>query len=115
MTEPISTTAALVAAGMKSAMVYLPGAAGAAISLKFLGHELGFWQRVTAFSIGLTCAAFVAPAAIEYLDIKGDRVHAGIQFLVGLFALAVCRELFVEINSADLIGSIKRRIFGSNP
>lgn len=109
MTEPVSS---LLAAVGKAAVEYLPGAAGAALSLKFLGGALGIGQKVTSFAVGLTCAVYLAPAAIDLFDIKGERVHAGIQFLVGLFALATCRELFVEINSADLIGSLKRRFLG---
>ncbi|WP_235922753.1 holin [Rugamonas aquatica] len=90
----------------------MPGAAGAALSLKFLGGELGVGQKITSFAVGFVCACYLAPAAIDLFSIQGGRVHAGIQFLVGLFALATCRELFVEINSADLIGSLKRRFLG---
>ena len=114
MTEPVSTTAAILAALLKTAVEYLPGAAGAALSLKFLGGALGIGQKLTSFAVGLTCAVYLAPAAIELCGIQGERVHAGIQFLVGLFALATCRELFVEINSADLIGSLKRRFLGAD-
>ena len=112
MTEPVSTVAALAGAVLKSAVAYLPGAAGAALSLQFLGQGLGLAQKLTSFAVGFVCAVYVAPAAIDLFGIHGERVHAGIQFLVGLFALATCRELFVEINSADLIGALKRRFLG---
>lgn len=112
MTEPITTATALLATLAKTAIEYLPGAAGAALSLKFLGGELGFSQKLTSFAVGFTCAVYVVPAAIDLFGIQGERIHAGIQFLVGLFALATCRELFVEINNADLIGSLKRRFLG---
>lgn len=112
MTEPVSTGAALAGALIKAAAAFLPGAAGAALSLQFLGQALGWLQKLTSFAVGFTCAVYLAPAAIEFFHIEGERVRAGIQFLTGLFALATCRELFVEINSADLIGSIKRRFLG---
>jgi hypothetical protein len=114
MTDPVTTGAAIVATALKSAATYLPGAVGAALSLKFLGADLTLWQKATSFAAGLACAGYVAPAAIEFWHIPGEHVPALLEFLVGLFALAVVRELFVEINSADLIGTLKRRFLGSD-
>jgi len=114
MTEPVSTAVALLGAIGKFLITQLPGAAGAALSLKFLGAGLTLGQKVTSFVAGWAFAAYVAPALIELCKIQGEHVHAGIQFLVGLFALAVCRELFVEINNADLIGALKRRFLGGD-
>jgi len=113
MAEPVSTGAAF-AGLIRDALAYLPGAAGAALSLQFLGQALTLLQKLTSFAVGFVCAVYLAPAAIELFGIQGDRVHAGIQFLTGLFALATCRELFVEINTADLIGAIKRRFLGDH-
>lgn len=112
MAEPISTVAALMAAIIKSTVTFLPGAAGAAVSLKFLGDGLSFSQKLISFAIGFACAVYIAPALIEFFSIRGERVHSGVEFLVGLFALATCRELFTEINSADIIGALKRRYLG---
>ena len=112
MAEPVSTAAALGAALIKSALTYLPGAAGAAVSLKFLGEGLSRSQKLISFAVGFACAVYIAPALIEFFSIGGANVHAGVEFLVGLFALATCRELFTEINSADIIGALKRRYFG---
>ncbi|MGV7210508.1 holin [Oxalobacteraceae bacterium A2-2] len=109
MSEPVTVTAAAVAAAFRE---YLPGAMGAALALKFLGPALTVRQRITSFAAGLVCAAYLAPAVIEFFHIEGNRVHAGIQFLFGLFAMATARELFVEINNADLIGALKRRFLG---
>lgn len=114
MAEPVATLSAIVAALLKAAISYLPGAAGAAVSLKFLGADLNKSQKLVSFAVGFACAIYVAPALIEYFHIGGDRVHSGIEFLVGLFALATCRELFTEINDADIIGTIKRRYFGGS-
>ncbi|MET3135459.1 hypothetical protein AAKU55_005769 [Oxalobacteraceae bacterium GrIS 1.11] len=114
MAEPVSTAAALGAAIIKSALSCLPGAAGAAVSLKFLGDGLSFSQKLISFSVGFACAVYIAPALIEFFNIGGERVHSGLEFLVGLFALATCRELFAEINSADIIGALRRRYFGGD-
>jgi hypothetical protein len=113
MSEPVAA-AAVVGTFFKAIAAYLPGAAGAAISLKFLGGDLSPSQRLFSFAIGFACAIYVAPAMIDYFDIPGARVHSGIEFLVGLFALATCRELFNEFNNGGLIATIKRRYFGSD-
>lgn len=112
MAEPVTTSAAIIATLTKAAVACLPGAAGAAVSLKFLGDNLTLSQKLISFMIGFACAIFVGPALIEFFQITGDRVHSGVEFLVGLFALATCRELFTEINNADIIGGLKRRYLG---
>jgi hypothetical protein len=112
MAEPVTTLAAILASLIKAALACLPGAAGAAVSLKFLGDSLTLSQKLISFLIGFACAIFIGPALIEFFNISGDRVHSGVEFLVGLFALATCRELFTEINSADIIGALKRRYLG---
>lgn len=113
MAEPVSTFGAIVTAIIKYALAFLPGAAGAAVSLKFLGNGLSVSQKLVSFLTGFACAIFIAPALIEFFEIGGSRVHSGVEFLVGLFALATCRELFTEINSADIIGALKRRYLGA--
>jgi len=90
----------------------LPGAMGAVVALKFLGEGLNWWQKLSSFSVGLLCAVYVAPIAIDWFDISGVRITAGVEFLVGLFSLAVSREIFNEINSADIIAAIKHRYLG---
>ncbi|MEC5161842.1 hypothetical protein ACFDR9_004821 [Janthinobacterium sp. CG_23.3] len=112
MAEPVSTIAALGAALIAPALAYLPGAVGAAVSLKFLGDGPSRSQKLISFAAGVACAVYVAPALIEFFSIGGAQVQAGVEFLVGLFALAIGRQLFIEINSADLIGALKRRYFG---
>ncbi len=114
MAEPVATLAAIFSALAKAAISYLPGAAGAAVSLKFLGGELSRSQKLISFAAGFACAVYVAPAVIEFFSIEGNRVHAGIEFLTGLFSMAICRELFTEINEADIIGTIKRRYLGGD-
>lgn len=104
-----------IAAFLKVAWSILPGVIGASIALKFLGEDLSRWQKITSFLTGLACAVYVAPIIIELMTISSAKTQSGIEFLVGLFALAACRELFREINEADIIGTIKRRYFGPKP
>lgn len=112
MAEPVATIVAILSSLMKAAISSLPGAAGAAVSLHFLGSELSRKQKLTSFVVGFLCAVYVAPALIEMFGVQGARVHSGIEFLVGLFGMATARELMAEINDADIIGTLKRRYFG---
>lgn len=114
MAEPVASIVAILSALMKAAISYLPGLAGALVSLKFLGGELSRSQKLISFAAGFACAIYVAPALIEFFGIQGTRVHSGIEFLTGLFSMAVCRELFAEINEADFIGALKRRFLGGD-
>jgi len=114
MPEPTSTFAAVWLAIVKYLLPLLPGAVGSAIALKFLGEGLNWWQKLSSFAAGLACAVYIAPILIEWFAITGSRTHSGIEFLVGLFALATARELFKEINEADIIGALKRRFLGVN-
>ncbi|BBO59768.1 holin [Mycoavidus sp. B2-EB] len=86
----------------------LPSAAGSACSLKCLEASLEKWQKLYTFLIGVSCAVFIAPALVEILAITAPKIEMCINFLVGLFALAVISEIFKEIQSADFIGAIKR-------
>ncbi|MCX8567248.1 MAG: hypothetical protein ON057_001975 [Glomeribacter sp. 1016415] len=89
-------------------LLLLPSAAGAACSLKCLEGPLDKWQKLYTFLIGISCAVFIAPALVEILAITAPKIEICINFLVGLFALAVISEIFKEIQSADFIGTIKR-------
>lgn len=113
MAEPTSTLVAMWLALVKCVVPLLPGAVGSAVALKFLGDGLNWWQKLSSFSAGLACAVYIAPVLIEWFAITGSRTHSGIEFLVGLFALAVAREVFKEINEADFIGALKRRYLGA--
>lgn len=90
-----------------------PGIVGAALALKFLGNEITRLQRFTSFIGGMACVVYIAPAVYEVFNITGFKTQNLIAFLTGLFGLAVCRELFKEINEADLIGTFKRLYLGA--
>ena len=97
---------------LKHIIPLLPGAVGAVIALKFLGEGLSISQRVTAFSIGMVCVIYVAPALIEMFAVTTPNSQNLVAFLTGLFGLAVTREVFKEINDADIVGSLKRHYLG---
>lgn len=97
---------------VKYMLPMLPGAVGATLALKFLGEGLSLGQRVTTFAAGMACVVYVAPAIHEAFNVTGFKMQNLIVFLVGLFGLAVCRELFREINEADIIGTLKRHYLG---
>lgn len=108
MVEP-GFWSALGAVLTKYILPMFPGALGSALALKFLGEGISPWQKVTSFGVGLGSAMYVAPLLIEWFSITGAKTQSGLEFLIGLFALAVTRELFKEINEADIIGSFKRK------
>ncbi len=89
--------------------LFLPSAVGAVFSLYCLGETLSLRQKLSTFLIGVGSAVFIGPAIIEIFAITGPKTQICIDFLVGLFALAIISETFKEIQSADLIGAIKRR------
>jgi len=109
MAEP--TTSALAAAGALLVKI-VPGAVGSLITLCFIGDGLTGRQKVVSFLSGAAIAYYVGPAAVSWFSITGSGGPQAIGFLVGLFGLAVTKELFKEINNADFIGALKRRIFG---
>ncbi len=90
---------------------FWPSAVGAVCSLYCLGETLSLRQKLSSFLIGVGSAVFVAPAIIEIFAITGPKTQICIDFLVGLFALAIISQIFKEIQSADLIGALKHRFF----
>lgn len=67
---------------------WLPGAIGAAFSLRFI--EGTKWQKLTAFLLGVACAGYLGGWLIEYLDVAPASLSArGISFVIGLFGFAM--------------------------
>ncbi|UVE55311.1 holin [Burkholderia sp. EMB26] len=109
MAEP--TTSAVAAAGALLVKI-VPGAVGSLIALRFIGDGLTGRQKAVSFLSGAAFAYYVAPWIVGKFEITDSGAQQAIGFLVGLFGLAVTKELFKEINNADFIGALKRRIFG---
>ncbi|MBI0325556.1 holin [Burkholderia plantarii] len=109
MAEPTTS----VAAGIGAILVKVfPGALGSLVSLWFVGEGLGWKQRAMSFAAGVVTAYYIGPLVIWFAHATEDSQKMGVGFAVGLFGLAITKELFKEINNADLIGTLKRRFFG---
>ncbi|MDI3301599.1 MAG: holin [Burkholderia multivorans] len=109
MAEP--TTSAVAAAGALLAKL-VPGAVGSLIALSFIGDGLTRKQKAFSFMSGAAVAYYGGPLAVSWFAITDSGAQQAIGFLVGLFGLAVTKELFKEINNADFIGALKRRFLG---
>ncbi|PRH31911.1 holin [Burkholderia multivorans] len=108
MAEPTSSTAALGAILWK----LLPGAIGSLIALGFIGEGLTRKQKAVSFLSGAAVAYYAGPLIVSCFAINDSGAQQDIGFLVGLFGLAITKELFKEINTADIIGALKRRFLG---
>lgn len=89
----------------------LPGLMGAAVSLNFLGAGMRVCQRLMSLAMGTTCASYLGPGLVSWLALPGAPVQSALQFLVGLFALAIVREVFREID-AGLLKRLRERFLG---
>lgn len=91
----------------------IPSLAGAVVSLQFLGKGLSVYHKVSSVCVGVACAVYVAPVVISWFGIDGKELHASLQFLIGLFALAIGREIFREIENG-LIQRIRDKFLGGD-
>ncbi|EML1597816.1 holin [Burkholderia cenocepacia] len=109
MAEP--TTSAVAAAGALLLKI-VPGAVGSLIALRFIGDGLTGRQKAVSFVAGAAFSYFVGPLIVVWCSIADSGAQQAIGFLIGLFGLAITKELFKEINNADFIGALKRRFLG---
>ena len=100
MSEPVSTTAAGLAAGLtlKKILAFLAAAAGSMVSLRFIKRDdqksgLRLWLD-NAFMLvsGFFVAVFVAPWTHEYFALSDAAIPA-VHFLFGLFGMSVAYQL----------------------
>lgn len=100
MSEPVSTTAAGLAAGLtlKKILAFLAAAAGSMVSLRFIKRDdqktgLRLWLD-NAFMLvsGFFVAVFVAPWTHEYFALSDTAIPA-VHFLFGLFGMSVAYQL----------------------
>lgn len=89
----------------------LPGLMGAAVSMNFVGAGLPLLHRFVSLAIGTTCASYLAPGLVAWFELRGAAVQSALQFLIGLFALAIVREVFRELN-AGLVKKLRERFLG---
>lgn len=89
----------------------IPSLAGSLVSLQFVGRGLSVYHKVSSVCVGVTCAVYVAPVVIQWFGVDRQELHASLQFLIGLFALAIGREIFRELENG-LIQKIRARLLG---
>lgn len=92
-------------------MPLIPSLAGAVVSLQFVRKGLSIYHKISSVCVGVACAVYVAPVVISWFGIDGKELHASLQFLIGLFALAIGREVFREIENG-LIQRIRDKFLG---
>ncbi|WP_287497179.1 holin [Pandoraea sp. CB10b_02] len=109
MAEP---TSGAVAAAVAVTVKVLPGAVGSLIALRFIGEGLTRKQKAMSFAAGAAMSYYLSPLVVMYFAITDAGAQQAFGFLMGLFGLALAKEVFKEINDADLIGALKRRLFG---
>ncbi len=89
----------------------IPSLAGSVVSLQFVGRDLSVGHKISSVCVGVACAVYVAPVVITWFGVDGKDLHASLQFLIGLFALAIGREIFREIENG-LIQRIRDKFLG---
>jgi hypothetical protein len=101
----------------KGALPYLPGLAGAALSMMY-GEKLTVRGKVASLSIGIVCALFVAPGVNDIADLMwpGDGLPSGaaglIGFACGLFGMTACSGLMVWVAkwAQNPLGMVKLKL-----
>lgn len=89
----------------------LPAFAGATVALQFLGRDLPLRHQLSSVVVGTVCAIYLTPAFTIWLAIDGAAMHESLEFLVGLFSVAIGREIFREIESG-LLEQLRNKFFG---
>lgn len=97
--------------GITQLIELLPAIAGATVSLQFLGRDLPLKHQLSSVVVGTTCAIYLTPAFTIWFSIDGTAMHESLEFLVGLFSVAVGREIFREIESG-LLEQLRNKFFG---
>lgn len=89
------------------------GLAGAIVSLPFHAETTSFVAKAVMVMSGTTMAYYVAPWAIDALQVK-PAVGSSISFLIGAFGMSVMSAVMRAIAKADLWSFISKR-FGGGP
>jgi hypothetical protein len=97
--------------GITQLIDLLPAIAGATVALQFLGRDLPLKHQISSVAVGTLCAIYLTPAFTIWFSIDGTAMHESLEFLVGLFSVAVGREIFREIESG-LLEQLRNKFFG---
>lgn len=101
----------------KQAIPYLPGLAGAALSMMF-GENLTVRGKALSLAIGIASALFVAPGAGDIVDLlwPGVGLPSGVPGLIGfasgLFGMTACAGLmqWVAKWAQNPLGMVKFKV-----
>lgn len=102
-------TSILEAVGLKW-LTLIPGGMGAAVSLKFI-EGLTTWQRLSTVLAGAVAAGFLAPLAVEYMELS-FKAEPPIAFIIGLFGMSCAGALTKAM--PDWLEAAKRKVFGGS-
>lgn len=93
---------------------FVPGLAGAVVSLRWLPAETTHLGRGLATVGGMSAAMYVGPMLAELTSIQSAKGEAGLVFLTGLFGMMVAGELIAALRAIEagpIIRDWLRRLF----
>lgn len=111
MADPATTLGGILAAIVKTAPEWIPAILGSAISLRFIGREKPFLERLFIFVSGATIAIFAGPAIVEWQEIGSGRIQHFLIFASGVAGLAATQAAVTEIPKA--VESLREKFTGS--
>jgi len=85
----------------------IPGTLGSLSAMLFTGSTLGMKQKIASVLFGVIFVWYIAPIAVHKWKITWEGGPEATGFVLGLFAIALVREAFKEINDFNLLGIIR--------
>lgn len=86
----------------------LPGAVGAAISLKFMPGS--WWNKALSFLGGVACSYYIGNGLIEYLNVTGKFSATAMLFTIGIFGLSIVNQIQQQL--PEFMYALKRKWIG---
>lgn len=84
-----------------------PGVIGAIIALRWVPTGSSWLDRLASFAGGCGCAAWAAPALVEWADIASARIDAFIGFTAGLLGMVIVGEIVSTLRALQLAETIR--------
>lgn len=79
------------------------GGFGALVALKFAPGN-SWWERVTNVASGALAAGFLAPALVDWLQLKTPGLANAAAFVIGLLGMSLIAALLEGIKKLDVAG-----------
>lgn len=77
------------------------GVTGSIVGAKFVPAP-SWLERFLNLALGAACAAFVAPAVVEWLHVSSRSWQMAVAFVIGVFGLSLCSAVIDGIKKLDL-------------